>query len=541
MKHILSLIAVLLIMPIMAKSQKAIDFQSLKKKYSWTVPEESFKTDSILIKGKIENYDAKSAGFTTLQCYFFNEFESQTAASMPINQDGTFEKKIRISYPVCSTFYTYINQQWFDIPFFAYPGDTVEVAAKIDDGKLVYSYPKGRSKEFEKVLKHVREWYVFSAYKFLDYKDGFDNFIVAAEDFWHELYDKIYHDGSSESFSDKEMGLALSLAQGFYVYSVLEPLLHLREECYEKKIEGQFMHLTLKNPALLERMSDPENYKFLSHVDFSDRNLCCVNGLHIILNRIPFSLMPYSENKQVNNVYPPQGLDNNKKFFHQADKLLQEALHTKGNSLIAQMVMYQDIQTFTSTTWTQMEPDSLKEIRDDILPLFSFKPIRDKAEQLINNFLDDTERTVPLKKCAATAFIDSLRNVYKGKYLYLDFWAMSCAPCRMTIETSKDLRKEIGNNPDIKLVFVNGDNPEYGAMREYVNKHLADEINIIPGEKNFNTLRDIFNFAGIPHFEVITPDGKVVKERYITFGLRYSIDYKNFKLEFDKLKEKIEK
>lgn len=63
----------------------------------------------------------------------------------------------------------------------------------------------------------------------------------------------------------------------------------------------------------------------------------------------------------------------------------------------------------------------------------------------------------------------------------------------------------------------------------------------IPGEDVFTELRDVFNFSGIPHFEVITPDGKVVKERYITFGLLNSFDYRNFKLEFDKLKEKLEK
>ena len=112
---------------------------------------------------------------------------------------------------------------------------------------------------------------------------------------------------------------------------------------------------------------------------------------------------------------------------------------------------------------------------------------------------------------------------------------MSCGPCRMTIEASKDMRKEIANNPDIKLVFVNGDNPNYTKMHEYVDKHLADEVTVAPGESVFAKLRDVFNFAGIPHFEVITPDGQVIKERYIKFGLRESFNYYNFKAEFDNL------
>ena len=62
-----------------------------------------------------------------------------------------------------------------------------------------------------------------------------------------------------------------------------------------------------------------------------------------------------------------------------------------------------------------------------------------------------------------------------------------------------------------------------------------------PGEDNFAALRDVFNFAGIPHFEIITPDGQVVKGNQIQFGLRESMDYKSFALEFEKLRKKIEK
>ena len=101
------------------------------------------------------------------------------------------------------------------------------------------------------------------------------------------------------------------------------------------------------------------------------------------------------------------------------------------------------------------------------------------------------------------------------------------------------MRKEIANNPDIKLVFVNGDNPNNARMLEYVDKHLADEVTVAPGESVFATLRDVFNFAGIPHFEVITPDGQVVKERYIKFGLHKSGDLFSFKYCFDQLKEKL--
>ena len=540
MKHFLLIIAALLVMSVQSSGQEHIDFKALKAKYPCIVPEESFRTDTVVIRGKIENYNPKTAVISTLQCYSFDEFENQTAASMPINQDGSFEKKIQISYPVCTTIYDYTNGQWFDMPFFAYPGDTVDIAAKIVDGKLVCTYPKGRCKEYERMLGHLREWDLFSTNKFLKYNGGFDKFAVAAEDFWNELTAKIYHDGLSESFTDKEMGLALSLAQGYYAYAVLNPLMDIREDCYDKRIEGQYMYLTLKDTALLERMKAPENYAYLSHVDFSDRALFCNNKFMVIINRIQL-LLPYSENKIINRCYPPMGVEDGKKFFTLADSLLRKALHTSDNSLSAQMITHHEVRLFLQRVWQDMPNDSIINLRDNILPTFSFEPIREKTAQLFDERLSNASITYPMKKCAATAFIDSLRNVYKGKYLYFDFWAMSCAPCRMTIEASKEMRKEIANNPDIKLVFVNGDHPQYGAMREYVAKHLADEVNVAPGEDNFAALRDVFNFSGIPHFEIITPDGQVVKGNQIQFGLRESMDYKSFALEFEKLRKKIEK
>lgn len=539
MKHFLLIIAALLVMSVQSSGQERIDYKALRAKYPFIVPEESFRTDTVVIRGRIENYDPKTAVFNTLQCYSFDEFENQTAASMPIGQDGSFEKKIRISYPVCNSFYTYTQGQWFDIPFFAYPGDTVDIEAKMVDGKLECAYPKGRSKEVARTLRFTREWKLFAADKFLNYKDGFDKFTVAAEDFWKEFTDKVYHDGLSASFNDHEMGFALSLVQGYYAYSVLNPLLHIREDCYDKRIEGQYMFLTLRDTATYERIKDPKNYAFLSHIDFSDKAFFSNDVFWIALNRITW-LEPFSANKNIGKRYPPQGVENSKKYFLNADTLLRKTLQTNNNSLTAQMVLYNDVRFFIERAWMDMPDDSIKDLRDNILPTFSFEPIRDKAAQLFAERLSNASITYPMKKCAATAFIDSLRNVYKGKYLYFDFWAMSCGPCRMTIEASKDLRKEIANNPNIKLVFVNGDHPQYKAMQEYVAKHLADEVNVAPGEEIFAALRDVFNFSGIPHFEVITPDGQVVKGNQIRFGLRESGDYKSFVQEFEKLRKKIE-
>ena len=539
MKYLMTIAATLILATLQAIGQTP-DFKALREQYNWRLPVESFHDDTVVIRGRIINYDPTTLPFSTMQCFSYDEFERQTAASADIKSDGSFETKLRLSYPVVNHFGGRTDKSIYPIPFIAYPGDTVEVDITFNGDNYTYNYKSERCKRFERLLPYPIEWARFAAPALMGYNGGFDDFANAAEELWNQVLRKVLEDAHQAKFTDEEMGLALVLAQGNYAYGLFNGIDKISMLPYEQKQEGGFVFVSLKDTLLLEQMMNPDKYTYLKHIDFNDHSIFCSNSLNVVLNRIEFgNLLPYSENRKINGNYPPQDKENFIKLFPRADSLLQKALHTNGSSPVAQMAMYQRLHNFIDWYWSGMSADDIKEIRDKILPVFTFAPIKRKVEGLFDNRLGDTKATLPLKKCAATAFIDSLRQVYPGKYLYLDFWEMSCGPCRMTIEYSKDLRKEIAKNPDIKLVFINGDNPNNARMREYVDKHLADEVTVAPGESVFGALRGVFSFDGIPHFEIITPDGQVVKERFIRFGLRANGDYNHFKSELDKLKNLI--
>ena len=105
------------------------------------VPEDWFKTDTITIKGRIEGYDAEQFGFTSMECYFEDVFEKDDATLvLDIAEDGTFYKKFQASYPVKQSFHADDSKVNFDeIPFFAYPGETIDITVKKNkQGKLQY-------------------------------------------------------------------------------------------------------------------------------------------------------------------------------------------------------------------------------------------------------------------------------------------------------------------------------------------------------------------------------------------------------------------
>ena len=97
--------------------------------------------------------------------------------------------------------------------------------------------------------------------------------------------------------------------------------------------------------------------------------------------------------------------------------------------------------------------------------------------------------------------IPSLCAKYPGRILVIDFWGMSCSPCRSTIQYSKKQRAEIAKRDDVKLVFIAEERTvdDSEAYKKYVAEWLADEETVCVTNADFTRLQELFRFGGIPH------------------------------------------
>ena len=88
----------------------------------------------------------------------------------------------------------------------------------------------------------------------------------------------------------------------------------------------------------------------------------------------------------------------------------------------------------------------------------------------------------------------------------------------------------------VKLIFIAGERTTEGsdAYKKYVAEWLADEETVCVTNADFTSLQELFQFNGIPHYEIITPDGLRVRDDLQIHG------YYNFDFELESLKKKLQ-
>ena len=195
---------------------------------------------------------------------------------------------------------------------------------------------------------------------------------------------------------------------------------------------------------------------------------------------------------------------------------------------MAQLCTYKTMfNSFDSSTLTSMFSLYLDAIKNPY--------IRQKTEQFHDRMLAQTDLATPLPDVPAADLIRSLVAKYPGRFLVIDFWGMSCGPCRGAIQDSKDLRAEIAKRDDVKLVFIAGERTAEGsdAYKQYVAEWLAGEEAVCVTNADFSRLQELFHFNGIPHYETITPDCRRVRDDLNISG------YYNFNNELERLLEKL--
>jgi thiol-disulfide isomerase/thioredoxin len=102
-------------------------------------------------------------------------------------------------------------------------------------------------------------------------------------------------------------------------------------------------------------------------------------------------------------------------------------------------------------------------------------------------------------------FHNIIKN-YKGKVVYVDFWATWCGPCKSGIEQVKPLKEELKNENIVFVYITNPTSPEkdYAKAKPDI---MGEHYKLTSDE--WNHLAAKFNIYGIPHYALVDKNGRV--------------------------------
>ena len=94
---------------------------------------------------------------------------------------------------------------------------------------------------------------------------------------------------------------------------------------------------------------------------------------------------------------------------------------------------------------------------------------------------------------------------YKGKYVYVDFWASWCAPCKRSFPWMSDLQRRYADR-ELVVVAINVDANRADAERFLASTPAAFTVAFDPsGETPRN-----YAIKGMPSSVLVDPSGKIV-------------------------------
>ena len=512
--------------------------QEIVEANPWTVPADWFKTDTITIKGRIEDYDAEEFGFTSMACYYDDVFEKDnTVLVLDIADDGTFCKKFLASYPVCNSFIADGSKVFFNaIPFFARPGETIDISVrKASFGRYECVYNNGSSRDVERWLRTSRklEGVMKPLWKF---EGTFDEANEVADEVWRRAMARLQKVSRSEDYTPMEVQLALADLQANFGMDYIGCIERIARGLTKSEERDSVWYTEILDSAEWKKYLDYETYAPMRRIDYDNPLLFASSSYFFLQNRVQYA-KPVREDLYKGILSEGGGMEVN--FENYSKKLtnnlaaLRKFMGADRENLTAQMCVYKEMaQEFD--TWRNTD-----DLLDSLFPLYldALKNpyIRQKAEQFRNRRLAQTDLATPLPDVPDAKLIRNLNAKFPGRFLIIDFWGMTCGPCRAAIQASKELRARVAKRDDVKLIFIAGERTAEGseAYHNYVNEWLADEETVCLTNRDFDRLRELFQFNSIPHYETITPDGRRVREDLSIHG------YDDFDYELQRLKEKL--
>jgi thiol-disulfide isomerase/thioredoxin len=105
-------------------------------------------------------------------------------------------------------------------------------------------------------------------------------------------------------------------------------------------------------------------------------------------------------------------------------------------------------------------------------------------------------------------FSNILKN-NKGKWLYIDFWASWCKPCRETMPKSNKLKKDL-KNENIEFIYIALNDSKENWKKAIESDGISNSQNYFIENGNVSKVIEELEIKTIPHYLIYNPNGVLI-------------------------------
>jgi thiol-disulfide isomerase/thioredoxin len=248
----------------------------------------------------------------------------------------------------------------------------------------------------------------------------------------------------------------------------------------------------------------------------TDNPLLMIAGDELFFNRLEFQqfrplhkrvmvFMPFDYDPKTAEMIAQEKQVYSREFNRSAMNELHDKLHISPTDFSAQVCKLRDF--FSTIEWYKNEHETIADDFAATMTVITHPELIRRAVLTYRDFIKENEikavESKPLTK--GDSIFQRIIEPYKGNVLYVDFWEMSCGPCRGKMLSMRD-EVEANKDKPVKYLYITDDTPEQCKSFLEPNNIKGEHIHITRVEWGY--LQEKFQFTAIPFIALFDKDGK---------------------------------